>query len=81
MSRFLLQVLALSFYKVLALYCLAVKYNISECGYPVTEEYAARTLAQRQININVTVTKDKAVNRRMFLEVFTRKEYAPCGTS
>lgn len=70
------EVLTLSLDKIFAFYCLSVKDNVCECGYPVPEEYAARVLAKRNINIYVTVTEDEAVDRRMFLKIFTCKDYA-----
>ena len=57
------KILALSFDKIFAFYRLAVEYDISKCRYPVTEEYAARVLAKRYINIYVTVAEDEAVDR------------------
>ena len=58
----LLQILALALDEVFAFYCLAIEDNIGECRNPVAKEYAARVLAKRNVDIDVTVTEDEAID-------------------
>ena len=53
-----------------------IEHHVCKAAYPVAKEYATRRIAKRYILVNVSVAKDKTIDRRVFPQIIICKLYA-----